>query len=141
MEFLSSEWIDAWVARCNADGAFVAAGEGFYGVVVAVIDPDHVRPGPRRILRLEGTDGIWTRVQLGTGQDLANEPTFTLTAPYLTWKSVILGELDPIRGLVSGRLRVEGQLSTVLRWSEPFRLMVALADGLATTFAAEEPRG
>ncbi len=139
MEFLSSEWVDAWVARSNADPAFVAAGKGFHGVAVAVIDPDRVRAGARQILRLEGSDGIWTRAQLGTGEDLAHDAMFTLTAPYLTWKSVILGELDPIRGLVSGRLRVRGQLSTVLRWSKPFRLMIALAGAVPTTFADEDP--
>ena len=68
MEFLSSEWVDAWVARSNADPAFVAAGKGFHGVAVAVIDPDRVRAGARQILRLEGSDGHLDPGTAGNGR-------------------------------------------------------------------------
>ena len=138
-DFPSSAWVDAWVRRANNDPAFVAAGHGFDGAVGAVIKPDVAWPVRPLYLRLEGANGTWTKHDLGSDPALVDETLFTISAEYLAWKSVIRHDLDPIRGLVLGRLRVRGQLSSVLRWARAFRLMTALAADLPTTFLDENP--
>lgn len=137
MEFPSGEWVSAWLTLANEDPACVAAGAGFKGAVGAMIRSDANWHGGPIYLRLEGGDGIWTHSQVGFGPDLTEGTLFTLSADYIVWKSVLQQQLDPIRGLIQGRLRVRGQLSSVLRWARAFRLMTALASRVPTTFADE----
>lgn len=40
---------------------------------------------------------------------------FTISAPLPTWKRVIEGKLDPIRGLMRGQLKLTGPLTKILK--------------------------
>lgn len=40
---------------------------------------------------------------------------FTITAPLATWKDVVNGKLDPIKGLMTGKLKVKGPLAKILK--------------------------
>lgn len=138
MIFPSSEWIAGWVARSNGDEQFRTAGRGWDGAVGAVILPRAAGISIPLYLRLEGRDGQWTHHDFGSDPALVDATRFVITADYTVWKSVIRQELDPIRGLILGRLRVRGQLSSVLRWANAFRVMTQLAGGIDTTFLDEE---
>jgi len=74
-----------------------------------------------------GWDGV---VVVGT--------VFTIRAPYKAWKSVIRQELHPVAGIVQGRLRLRGQMSTFVRWAHALVIMTKLAERLDTTFVDEQ---
>jgi putative sterol carrier protein len=137
--FPSPEWTAAWVEVANADHAFRSAGAGWDGVVGGVIEAD-VTAGVRDdlYLRLTGRDGRWCEHSLAADDRLVADTIFTIRAPYKAWKSVIRQELHPVTGMVQGRLRLRGQLSTFLRWAHALVIMTKLAGRLDTTFVDEQ---
>src|SRR2546430_2592443 len=114
--FPSGGWADAWVRLANTDERFRLAGRGWGGSGGRAVGAGLAFSGPPLYLRLDGRDGIWNQHWWGADPHLLNGTTFTIYAEYLVWKLVIRQDLDPLRGFVTGQLRVRGQLSSVLRW-------------------------
>jgi putative sterol carrier protein len=135
--FPSAEWMCEWLELTNADPKFRAAGAGWDGSVGCVIQSDQGFPGGNLYLRLTGANGQWSSHVLGPDPELVTDTVFTLSAPYLVWKSVVRQQLHPIRGLIQGKLRVHGQLSAVLRWTRALTTFTELAGQLETTFVDE----
>jgi putative sterol carrier protein len=137
--FPSPQWVAAWVELANADQAFRSAGAGWDGVVGGVIGADAAAGiGDDLYLRLVGRDGCWYENALAADNRLAIGSVFTIRAPYAEWKSVIRQELHPVTGIVQGRLRLHGQLSSFLRWTRALMIMTRLAGNMDTIFADEQ---
>ena len=64
-------------------------------------------------------------------------PETTLTAPYSRWKDVVQGELDPIKGMMQGKLRVRGDLPTIVRYVQAANELVRLTGRIDTQFPDE----
>lgn len=137
MLFPSGEWAQAWVDTCNADEQFIVSGEGWCGAVACVVRADEQWQLETQHLRLDGQDGHWNDYAIGPDAGLTLDTLFVLTAGYSTWKALIRQELNPIRAMVQGRVRVSGQLSAVLRWSRQIVIMTQLAGRVDTTFPDE----
>lgn len=135
--FPSEAWVDAWVAAANADAAFRDAGRGWAGSVGAVFGADELMPAGPVFLRLDGEEGRWDGHALGTEANLLDGAVFTLSASYRIWKLIMSGELDPLRGLVQGRVRVRGQLSSLLGRISALNAMMRLAGTLDTTYLGD----
>jgi putative sterol carrier protein len=41
-----------------------------------------------------------------------------ITAPYTRWKQVALKELDPTKGMLQGKLKLKGDLPTIVRYTK-----------------------
>jgi len=137
--FPSPEWVAAWVELANSDQAFRSAGVGWDGVVGGVVEADEAAGVSDDLyLRLVGRDGHWYESTLAADAGLVDDAVFTIRGPYSAWKSVIRQQLHPLRGIVQGRLRLRGQLSTFLRWSHATLIMTELAGRLDTVFVDEQ---
>src|SRR5271170_7499296 len=137
--FPSPQWVAAWVELANADQEFRSAGAGWDGVVGGVIGADAAAGiGDDLYLRLVGRDGCWYENALAADNRLVIGSVFTIRAPYAEWKSVIRQELHPVTGIVQGRLRLHGQLSSFLRWTRALMIMTRLAGNMDTIFADEQ---
>jgi putative sterol carrier protein len=138
--FPSPEWVTAWVELANSDQAFRSAAVGWDGVVGGVIEADEAAGVSDSLyLRLVGRDGHWYESTLAADAGLVGDAVFTIRGPYSAWKSVICQQLHPVKGIVQGRLRLRGQLSTFLRWSHATLIMTELAGRLDTVFVDERP--
>ena len=60
--------------------------------------------------------------------------TYVLSAPYTRWKDVVLGDLDPIRAMMQGKLRVRGDLPTIVREVRSANELVRLLGEVPTEF-------
>ncbi|MBX3174100.1 MAG: hypothetical protein KF709_06780 [Gemmatimonadaceae bacterium] len=60
-----------------------------------------------------------------------------LSAPYAVWKSVVRGELDPIAGVVGGRIAVRGSIATLMFHAAAATALLACARRIATAFPDE----
>ena len=62
---------------------------------------------------------------------------FVIVAPYERWKKVIDGELDPIKAMMEGKLKMtKGHLPTMLRFVLSSRALVTSATDVATEYIA-----
>ena len=61
---------------------------------------------------------------------------FVIVGSYAEWRDVIEGRLDPIKGMMEGKLKLaRGHLPTIIRFVEPSRLVVQSASKVPTIFA------
>jgi putative sterol carrier protein len=69
------------------------------------------------------------------GVDDPEDAEFVIVAPYARWRDVIEGRLDPIKGMMEGKLRLtRGHLPTIIRFVESARELVVSAARVPTEF-------
>ena len=62
---------------------------------------------------------------------------YILRAPYRRWKEIVTGELDPVRAMIQGKLRVQGDLPTIVRYVDAANVLVQLTGEIDTYFPDE----
>ena len=62
---------------------------------------------------------------------------FIIRAPYTRWKEVIRKELDPVKGMMQGKLKLRGDLPTIVRYVKAANELVNLAASVPTEFVDE----
>ena len=50
---------------------------------------------------------------------------FVISAPFSTWQRVIEGKLDPIQGMMMGRLKLKGDLRKIMRYPRAAKEIVS----------------
>jgi putative sterol carrier protein len=66
---------------------------------------------------------------------------FVVAAPYSRWKDVLAGELDPIKGMMQGKLKLEGDLPTIIRYVRAANELVLLTQTVPTDYLDEHAAG
>ncbi len=59
---------------------------------------------------------------------------FTYAGPYGNWIRLINKEIDPIRGLLTGKFKLKGSMMKVMRYTKAAKLLVATAGQVPTEF-------
>ncbi len=140
--FPSEAWLEAWVALANGSEEFVASGAGWEGSVGAVIESDpQAGVAESLYVRLDGFHGKWIGQAIGRDAALVDGTLFVLKAPYVQWKRVIRQELHPIKGMLTGKIRITGHLPEIMKWTKSIMILAALAGGINTEFGDEASRG
>jgi putative sterol carrier protein len=111
--FPSDEWIKAAMAEVNRSPAYREAAKNWEGDLVFVVT---AVPGPRPEYRLymdlwHGECRQAYELSGGAGQ----QSEFVIAAPLAAWRKVLEGKLDPIRGLVSRQLKLQGNLMKIMK--------------------------
>ena len=137
--FPSKEWLDAYVERINESSEYRDAAATWEGDVAYVFEPEPDKGVP---------DAIWAWLDLWHGQcrggrygispDEGGEATFIIMAPYTRWKEVIKKELDPVKGMMQGKLKLKGDLPTIIRYVRAANELVNLAASIPTEFVDEQ---
>jgi hypothetical protein len=127
MRFGSREWIDAVVAGLNRQQDLGRALSGLGADAAFVVEAE--RPAwPRDLAaytRHERGRLVEWRLLDDPDDVLELEPAYVVRAPYGTWKGLFNGA-DPVKAALSGRVRVEGDLESLVRRSA-FRYVVDAA--------------
>ena len=63
---------------------------------------------------------------------------FIITATYERWKQVVLGELEPIKGMMQGKLKLKGNLPYIVRYVKAAQELVKCTQNIPTLFPDEE---
>jgi putative sterol carrier protein len=138
-EFPSEEWLDEFVKRINESPAYKEAAATWEGDVCFVFEAEPDRGVPEDIYgRLDLWHGACREGKLvdrAEGEGCA----FVIRAPYSRWKEVIKRELDPIKGMMQGKLKLKGDLPTIVRYVKASNELVNLAGTVPTLFVDEKP--
>ena len=136
-EFLTQEWFDRLVELINSSSEYRDAAAEWEGDVAF-----HVEAEPDRGIE----DDVWGYLDLWHGTcrgggriDEANgeRARYVISAPYSRWKDTVQGHLDPTRAMMQGRLRVRGDLATIVRQVRAANELVRLTGELETVFPDE----
>ncbi len=139
-EFPSEEWTQAFAAAVNDNEDYRKHGKPWtYGAVAMVISKTpEVGIEEDTGMILDVDQGVCRGTQYVKGMDAVQEAPFIIVAPYARWKQVIRGEVDPIKAMMEGKLKMtKGHLPTMLRFVESSRALVVSATKVPTLFLDE----
>lgn len=104
--FPSQDWADQFQQVLNQSEAYKRAAHNWEGDL---------------LLAIEGVGALYLDVWHGACReatyitDLADKKAaYTITATMESWRKVLAGQLDPIHGIISRQLRLEGNLAKLL---------------------------
>lgn len=120
----SPEWADAFKAEINKSPEYkqaAATWEGSVGLVV-LAEPDHNVPEDLGIF-LDLWHGEARAVRAGGVLD-AQAADYVITGSYSRWKAVAQKELDPIKAIMTARLKLKGSFPTLVRYVEASKQLV-----------------
>ena len=137
--FPSEPWTAAFKDAINQNPEYRKHGAPWtFGSVAMVVEAN---PS----LGLEQTAAIILDVHQGSCQkatfvegmeavDVA-DPAFVIVADYARWKLVVQGDLDPIKGMMEGKLKLtKGHLPTMIRFVHSSRALVTSAKDVPTEY-------
>ena len=133
--FATPEWLAAYRDAINSSPEIAEATKDWVDRDIAIVveaEPDKSVPLDLAAL-FEVAHGECREAKI-VSVDEANRATFTITAPYSLWKQVVMGKLDPIRGMLQGKLKVRGDLPTLAREVAAAKALVNLAGAVTTSF-------
>jgi putative sterol carrier protein len=139
LAFLSDEWFARFVDLINGSEEYREAAAEWEGDIAL-----HVRAEPDKGLPHD----VWGYLDLWHGGcreggvsdvTIGERARYVLSAPYSRWKDVVLGELDPIRAMMQGKLSVRGDLPTIVREVRSASELVHLLGQIDTAFPDGDP--
>jgi putative sterol carrier protein len=136
-EFPSPEWLAEYVERINASPAYREAAATWEGDVAYVIEPEPDKGVAQEVVAwLDLWHGQCRGARIVTAEE-GEKARFVIRAPYSRWKEVIRKELDPVKGMMQGKLKLKGDLPTIVRYVKAANELVNLAQTVDTQFLDE----
>lgn len=133
--FASQEWFEAFQVEINRSHDYRAAAADWEGDIAFRVQAE---PDLGVAEDLWGYLDLWHGACRGARAIVpveADGAAYVLSAPYSRWKDVVQGELDPIKGMLQGKLRVRGDLPTIVRYVRAANELVRLTSLVDTVFA------
>ncbi len=137
--FPSPEWTAAYKDAINGNAAYKTAGKDWtHGVVAMVVKADAAIGIPEdTAMWLDLHQGVCRDCRLTTSADAQNA-AFVIVADYARWKQVIRKELDPIKGMMQGKLKLtKGHMPTIVKYVNASKELVESTARVPTKFRDE----
>ncbi|MFX0029260.1 MAG: SCP2 sterol-binding domain-containing protein [Candidatus Hermodarchaeota archaeon] len=139
MKFGSPEWAAAYVKAINDNENYRdAAGpngfppDGWEGDFLFIVEPAG---------NLDHEIRMWVGLYHGecTGAEVLKEgeekeTEYVFSGPYDAWEQVLKKELDPIRGLLAGKFKLQGDMAKVLKATRAAQELVVSTTMIDTEF-------
>ncbi len=133
LEFGSPEWVQALHDELNNSEAYAQAAKDWEGDFYFVVEPD----GPI-------TNTLYMYMDLWHGKSREaylvtdpkqKSPAFIMSGKYGKWKQVVSAKLDPIQGLMTGQLKLKGNMVMVMKNVKAAQEIVRACTRIPTQFA------
>jgi len=137
--FPSDESISIYRDRINASNDYREAAATWEGDIAFVFEAEPDRDVP---------EDLWAVLDLWHGEcrgsrmvspEEGERCQYVIRAPYSRWKDVLHGDLDPVKGMMQGKLKVQGDLATIVRYVRAANELVHLTGQVPTEFLDEQP--
>ena len=122
-KFPSDEWIKELSRQLNASETYEKSAKDWEGDFVFIVEPDDA---------YDGTAYLYLGLYHGKSPDAAmvaskdeREIEFVLRAPFSAWRKVIEGKLDPIQGMMTRKLKLQGNMMKVMRYPKAAKEIVS----------------
>ncbi|MCK4599529.1 SCP2 sterol-binding domain-containing protein [Candidatus Bipolaricaulota bacterium] len=122
-KFPSDEWIKELSRQLNASETYKQSAKDWEGDFIFVVEPDDAYP-ETAYLYLNLYHGKSPDAALLSGPD-EKQAAYLLAAPFNTWRKVIEGKLDPIQGMMTRKLKLNGNMMKIMRYPKAAKEIVA----------------
>ena len=130
--FPTDPWVKALMEDLNASAAYADAAKNWEGDFYFVVEPggtlDH-----QVMLYMDLWHGK-CREAFEVTDESAKNPVFRLSAPVATWKKVLTKKLDPIQGMVTGQLKIKGNMAMIMKNVKAAKELVESCTRVPTDF-------
>jgi putative sterol carrier protein len=137
LAFGTQEWLDEYVSRINASPEYREAASDWEGELAYRFEAEPDKNWPDDVYAVMDLWHGQCREAFFTDRERAEQAPFFVEAPYTRWKQVIAQELDPIKGMMQGKLRLKGDLPTIVRYVKASNELVSMAAQIPTAFPDE----
>lgn len=130
--FPSDSWIKAMMADLNASAAYKQAAEKWEGDFYFVVDPGGTLETPVTLYM-----DLWhgdCRDAFAVEDPTSRTPVFRLAGPVATWKKVMTKKLDPMQAMMTGQLRLTGNMAMVMKNVRAAKELVESCTRIPTDF-------
>ena len=131
--FPSDDWIKALSVILNESESYERSAKNWEGDFVFVVEPDG---------NYQDTAYLYLGLDHGKSPDAAmveavdsREVQYTLSAPYGTWLKVLGGQIDPIQGMMTRKLKLKGNMMMIMRYPKAAQEIMACTKLIPTDFA------
>ena len=137
--FPSEERFDQYIERVNESKEYKEAAATWEGDIAYVFEREPDKGVPDEIWAwLDLWHGECREGKYGITPEEGEKARFIIRAPYSRWKEVIRKELDPVKGMMQGKLKLKGDLPTIVRYVKAANELVNLAQTVPTEFVDEK---
>ena len=135
--FPSDEWLGEFRALINGSEEYRQASSDWEGDISFVMEAEPDRGVPDDLVaRLDLWHGECRDARMISEQE-AEETPYAIRAPYSRWREVLDGELDPVKGMVQGKLKLRGDLAEIIRHVRAAQELVRLTTLVPTEYLGE----
>jgi putative sterol carrier protein len=132
--FPSDEWLSLYRDLINASEEYRLAAKTWEGDIAFVLEAEPDRGVPNE---LAASLDLWHGECRGArmiASDEGGDAAYGIRAPYSRWREVLAGELDPVKGMVQGKLKLRGDLANIIRHVRAAKELVHLTTLVPTEF-------
>ena len=122
-KFPSDEWIKELSSKLNESETYEKSAKDWEGDFVFVVESDDVY-SETAYLFLGLYHGKSPDAVMVASED-EREVEFVLRASFSNWRKVIEGELDPIQGMMTRKLKLAGNMMKVMRYPKAAKEIVS----------------
>jgi putative sterol carrier protein len=134
----TDEWADQFKDEVNKSSVYKAAAKGWKWTVGLVVEaePDKNFPEAKGLV-MDLFDGDVRGIKVGSAAN-AQTCDFVITAPYSRWKQVSKLELDATKGMLQGKLKLKGDLPTIVRYTKASQELTLCTSRIPTVWPDEQ---
>jgi len=125
-KFPSPQWTAAFESEINGSDAYANAAKQWEGDILLVIDDS---PG----IYLDLWHGKCRSARFVSDASEVS-PEFKIIAPMAKWQNVLAGKLDPVQGMVTRQLKLEGNLVKIMKNVKAAQELVRCATKVPTEY-------
>lgn len=130
--FPSDAWIKAMMEDLNNSSTYLDAAKNWEGDFFFVIEPGG---------SLEQAVTLYMDLYRGkcreayaVSPDMEVAPAFRLVGPVATWKKVMTKKLDPMQAMMTGQLKLQGNMAVIMRNVRAAKELVESCTRIPTEF-------
>jgi len=130
--FPSDAWIKSMMEDLNASDAYLEAAKNWEGDFFFIIEPGGSLD-KMTVLYMDLWHGKCRSARLVEDGE-AIKPAFRLSGPVNNWKRVMTKKLDPIQAMMTGQLKLQGNMAIVMRNVRAAKELVESCTRIETEF-------
>jgi putative sterol carrier protein len=133
----SPDWLAAFKKEVQGSPTYKKSAESWEGDITLVIQKDDKGAIPSDLyLFMDLWHGDCRDIRLVPAEE-GQKARFVITGGYERWKQVIKGELEPIKGMMQGKLKLKGNLPYIVRYVQAAKELVGCTSKVPTRFPDE----
>jgi putative sterol carrier protein len=112
----SDEWIKELDRICNEDPEFKEAAGSFSGKFIFQIEKETGKLDETAFLSVKVENGLSSEAQALASLDEVPDADYIVTGKYSAWKNVVQGKLEPLRAIMTRKLKlIKGSQLKILK--------------------------